>query len=85
MDMTVLNYMKIKESLIMGIIEKVKEIDKMSSKYKVPFTIVAFGFAFGWTYTGGGTIFSSLMQDISIFFILVNQGVIISYLTWYKD
>ena len=69
----------------MGIIEKVKEIDKMSSKYKVPFTIVAFGFAFGWTYTGGGTIFSSLMQDISIFFILVNQGVIISYLTWYKD
>ena len=85
MDMTVLNLINIKESLIMGIIEKVKEIDKMSSKYKVPFTIVAFGFAFGWTYTGGGTIFSSLMQDISIFFILVNQGVIISYLTWYKD
>ena len=83
--MNVLNFIKIKESLIMGIIEKVKEIDKMSSKYKVPFTIVAFGFAFGWTYTGGGTIFSSLMQDISIFFILVNQGVIISYLTWYKD
>ena len=83
--MTVLNFIKIKESLIMDIIEKVKEIDKMSSKYKVPFTIVAFGFAFGWTYTGGGTIFSSLMQDISIFFILVNQGVIISYLTWYKD
>tara|TARA_A100000164_G_C21253769_1_gene472496 strand:+ start:242 stop:499 length:258 start_codon:yes stop_codon:yes gene_type:complete len=85
MDMTVLNFIKIKESLIMGITEKIKEIDKMSSKYKVPFTIVAFGFAFGWTYTGGGTIFSSLMQDISIFFILVNQGVIISYLTWYKD
>ena len=85
MDMTVLNFIKIKESLIMGFTEKVKEIDKMSSKYKVPFTIVAFGFAFGWTYTGGGTIFSSLMQDISIFFILVNQGVIISYLTWYKD
>ena len=83
--MTVLNFIKKKELLIMGIIEKVKEIDKMSSKYKVPFTIVAFGFAFGWTYTGGGTIFSSLMQDISIFFILVNQGVIISYLTWYKD
>ena len=85
MDMNVLNFIKIKESLIMGITEKIKEIDKMSSKYKVPFTIVAFGFAFGWTYTGGGTIFSSLMQDISIFFILVNQGVIISYLTWYKD
>tara|TARA_B100001741_G_C16179171_1_gene425999 strand:- start:275 stop:526 length:252 start_codon:yes stop_codon:yes gene_type:complete len=83
--MNVLNFIKIKESLIMGFTEKVKEIDKMSSKYKVPFTIVAFGFAFGWTYTGGGTIFSSLMQDISIFFILVNQGVIISYLTWYKD
>ena len=85
MDMNVLNFIKIKEPLIMGITEKIKEIDKMSSKYKVPFTIVAFGFAFGWTYTGGGTIFSSLMQDISIFFILVNQGVIISYLTWYKD
>ena len=83
--MNVLNFIKIQESLIMGFTEKVLEIDKMSSKYKVPFTIVAFGFAFGWTYTGGGTIFSSLMQDISIFFILVNQGVIISYLTWYKD
>ena len=83
--MNVLNFIKIKESLIMGFTEKVLEIDKMSSKYKVPFTIVAFGFAFGWTYTGGETIFSSLMQDISIFFILVNQGVIISYLTWYKD
>ena len=69
----------------MGAVEKVKAFDKMSSKYFVPFTIVAFGVAFGWTYTGGGTIFSSLMQDISIFFILVNQGVIISYLTWYKD
>ena len=65
----------------MGAVEKVKEFDKMSSKYFIPFSIVAFG----WTYTGGGTIFSSLMQDISIFFILVNQGVIISYLTWYKD
>ena len=83
--MTVLNFIKIKEILIMGITEKVKEIDKMSSKYFIPFTIVVFGFAFGWTYAGGGTIFSSLMQDISIFFILVNQGVIISYLTWYKD
>ena len=83
--MTVLNFIKIKEPLIMGITEKVKEIDKMSSKYFIPFTIVVFGFVFGWTYTGGGTIFSSLMQDISIFFILVNQGVIISYLTWYKD
>ena len=56
----------------MGAVEKVKAFDKMSSKYFIPFTIVAFGFAFGWTYTGGGTIFSSLMQDISIFFILVN-------------
>tara|TARA_B100000427_G_C15381611_1_gene539183 strand:+ start:316 stop:561 length:246 start_codon:yes stop_codon:yes gene_type:complete len=80
-----LNFIKTKESLAMGIIEKVKEIDKMSSKYFIPFTILVFGFAFGWTYTGGETIFSSLMQDISIFFILVNQGVIISYLTWYKD
>ena len=69
----------------MGAVEKVKAFDKMSSKYFIPFTIVVFGFAFGWTYTGGETIFSSLMQDISIFFILVNQGVIISYLTWYKD
>jgi hypothetical protein len=46
---------------------------------------VFFAFVFGWTYASGETIFSSLMQDISIFFILVNQGVIISYLTWYKD
>ena len=69
----------------MSIVKQVKEFDKMSSKYFIPFTIVVFGFVFGWTYAGGETIFSSLMQDISIFFILVNQGVIIGYLTWYKD
>ncbi len=69
----------------MDIVEKVKEIDKTLSKYFILFSIVFFAFVFGWTYTGGETIFSSLMQDISIFFILVNQGVIISYLTWYKD
>ena len=69
----------------MSIIKQVIEFDKMTSKYFIPFTIVVFGFVFGWTYSGGETIFLSLMQDISIFFILVNQGVIIGYLTWYKD
>tara|TARA_B100000575_G_C22867949_1_gene506732 strand:- start:11 stop:220 length:210 start_codon:yes stop_codon:yes gene_type:complete len=69
----------------MGMVEKVKKIDKMLSKYFVPFSTVLFAFVFGWKYTGGETIFSSLLQDISIFFILINQGVIISYLTWYKD
>ena len=78
-------FMKARETLSMNIVKKVREFDKMSSKYFIPFTIVIFGFVFGWTYTGGETIFSSLMQDISIFFILVNQGVIIGYLTWYKD
>ena len=68
----------------MSMVQKVKEIDKMTSKYFIPFSIVFFAFAFGWNYAGGETIFSSLMQDISIFFILINQGVIISYLTWYK-
>ena len=68
----------------MSLVQKVKEIDKITSKYFIPFSIVFFAFAFGWTYAGGETIFSSLMQDISIFFILINQGVIISYLTWYK-
>ena len=69
----------------MAIVEKVKKIDKMTSKYFVLFSIIFFGFTFGWGYIDGKTIFSSLMQDISIFFILLNQGVIISYLTWYKD
>ena len=69
----------------MSIVKRVKEVDKMSSKYFIPFSIVFFGVVFGWTYAGGETIFSSLMQDISIFLILVNQGVIISYLTWYKE
>ena len=68
----------------MGLVQKIKEIDKITSKYFIPFSIVFFAFTFGWTYAGGETIFSSLMQDISIFFILINQGVIISYLTWYK-
>ena len=68
----------------MGLVQKIKEIDKITSKYFIPFSIVFFAFTFGWTYAGGKTIFSSLTQDISIFFILINQGVIISYLTWYK-
>jgi len=69
----------------MGIVINVKSIDKKMSKYFIPFSIVFFGFVFGWKYASGETIFSSLMQDISILFILLNQGVIIGYLTWYKD
>ena len=69
----------------MGIIEDVKTIDKVASKYFVVFSIIAYGFLFGWNYQSGETIFSSITQDISILFILVNQGVIISYITWYKD
>lgn len=69
----------------MGIVEDVKTIDKVASKYFVVFSIIAYGFLFGWNYQSGETIFSSITQDISILFILVNQGVIISYITWYKD
>tara|TARA_A100001011_G_C13707674_1_gene594263 strand:- start:278 stop:487 length:210 start_codon:yes stop_codon:yes gene_type:complete len=69
----------------MGIVENVKRIDKMASKFFVLFSIVFFAFVFGWKYASGETIFSSLMQDISILLILLNQGVIIGYLTWYKD
>tara|TARA_Y100000814_G_scaffold68737_1_gene42550 strand:+ start:63 stop:272 length:210 start_codon:yes stop_codon:yes gene_type:complete len=69
----------------MGIVENVKAIDKIASKYFVVFSIIAYGFLFGWNYQSGETIFSSITQDISILFILVNQGVIISYITWYKD
>ena len=69
----------------MGIVEDVKAIDKVASKYFVVFSIIAYGFLFGWNYQSGETIFSSIKQDISILFILVNQGVIISYITWYKD
>ena len=69
----------------MGIVEDVKAIDKIASKYFVVFSIIAYGFIFGWNYQSGETIFSSITQDISILFILVNQGVIISYITWYKD
>ena len=68
----------------MGFVQKVKEIDKITSKYFIPFSIVFFAFVFGWTYAGCETIFSSLMQYVSISFIIINQGVIISYLTWYK-
>ena len=69
----------------MGIVEDVKTIDKIASKYFVVFSIITYGFLFGWNYQSGETIFSSITQDISILFILVNQGVIISYITWYKD
>ena len=69
----------------MGIVEDVKAIDKIASKYFVVFSIIAYGFLFGWNYQSVETIFSSITQDISILFILVNQGGIISYITWYKD
>ena len=69
----------------MVIVENVKAIDKIASKYFVVLSIIAYGFLFGWNYQSGETIFSSITQDISILFILVNQGVIISYITWYKD
>ena len=41
----------------MSIVKKVKEFDKISSKYFIPFTIVVFGFVFGWTYAGGKQFF----------------------------
>ena len=62
----------------MGIVEDVKAIGKIASKYFVVFSIIAYGFLFGWNYQSGETIFSSITKDISI---LVNQGVIISYIT----
>tara|TARA_Y100000996_G_scaffold412406_1_gene398436 strand:- start:1071 stop:1280 length:210 start_codon:yes stop_codon:yes gene_type:complete len=69
----------------MDIIEKVKDIDKAISKYFVLFSIIAYAFILGWHYAGGKTIFSSFLQDLSILFILVNQGVIIGYITWYRE
>tara|TARA_B100000676_G_scaffold38536_1_gene36407 strand:- start:5072 stop:5281 length:210 start_codon:yes stop_codon:yes gene_type:complete len=69
----------------MDIVEKVKRFDKMTSKYFVPFSIIVYASIFGWNYSAGTNIFSSFLQDVIIFFILVNQGVIISYITWYKD
>tara|TARA_Y200000002_G_C22662673_1_gene656496 strand:+ start:1371 stop:1568 length:198 start_codon:yes stop_codon:yes gene_type:complete len=65
----------------MGIEEKLNKIDKMASKFFVTFFIVFLAFVSAWNCLGGYTIFSSLNQDISILFILINQGVIIGYLT----
>ena len=73
-----------KGGVTMDIVEKVKRLDKMTSKYFVPFSIIVYAFIFGWNYSAGTNIFSSFMQDVSILLILVNQGVIVSYLTWYK-
>tara|TARA_Y100001970_G_C13527412_1_gene505994 strand:+ start:180 stop:389 length:210 start_codon:yes stop_codon:yes gene_type:complete len=69
----------------MNIVEKVKSIDKATSKYFVPFSIIIYAILLGWHYAEGTNIFSTTIQDMFVFFILINQGVIISYLTWYKD
>ena len=74
-----------KGGVTMDIVEKVKRLDKMTSKYFVPFSIIVYALIFGWNYSAGTNIFSSFLQDMVIFFILINQGVIISYITWYKD
>ena len=60
----------------MSLVQKVKEIDKMTSKYFIPFSIVFFAFAFGWTYADGETIFSSFL-----FFIVLKFPVVFLYLS----
>ena len=75
----------IKRRWVMGFVSKIKKIDKITSKYFVLFSIIVYTFLFGWHYSSGESIFSSIIQDVCVLFILVNQGVIISYLTWYKD
>ena len=42
----------------MGIVDDVKAISKIASKYFVVFSIIAYGFLFGWNYQSGETIFS---------------------------
>ena len=41
----------------MDIVKKVKDIDKITSKYFVLFSIIVYGFLFGWYYKGGQSIF----------------------------
>ena len=52
----------------MGIVEKVKIIDKMLSKYFVLFSIVMFAFVFGWTYTGGKQSFRHYYKILASFY-----------------
>ena len=69
----------------MGIIEKLKTADKKASKYFPIFGILIYGFLCGFKWSGNEFIWNSMAQDIIIGLILLNQGVIVSYITFYRD
>ena len=69
----------------MGIFEKIKNIDKKTSKYFPIFTILIYGLICGFKWPANEFIWKSLGQDITIGLILLNQAVIVSYLTFYKN
>ena len=61
----------------MGIVEKVKIIDKMLSKYFVLFSILMFAFVFGWTYTGGKQSFRHYYKILASFLFLLIKGLLL--------
>ena len=69
----------------MGIIEKLKSADKKASKYFPIFGILIYGFLCGFKWSGNEFIWNSMAQDIVIGLIILNQGVIVSYITFYRN
>ena len=69
----------------MGIIDKLKTADKKASKYFPIFGILIYGFLCGFKWPGNEFIWNSMAQDIVIGLILLNQGVIVSYITFYRE
>ena len=69
----------------MNIIYKIKILDKTTSKYFPIFAILSYGLICGFMWPGNKFIWNSMIQDIIVGFVLLNQAVFISYLTFYKE
>ena len=64
----------------MGIVDNVKSIDKKMSKFFVPFSILFFGFIFGWKYASGENIFSSYLKiDYVLTRLIINFNLHFRY------
>ena len=73
----------------MGLIDDFKKVDKIMNKYTPMFFIFIYGGICGAYFVGGDDFFDIIPKDILVIivtgFILVNQTIIVSFLTYYKE
>ena len=73
----------------MSFIDDFKKVDKIMSKYTPIFFMIIYGGICGAYFVGGDNFFDIIPKDILVIivigFILTNQAIIVSFLTYYKE